>query len=283
MLRSAATLLLTLACASTALADEILLRNGHKITGIQREERDRIVVETGYGTVSFPRDEVVSVTKGQTALHAWPVRFAEIEKSTNASDFTKLAAWAKENSLPRYVGPMMRRALELDPENAEARAALGYVRRDGRWLSQDEQKKQQGRVNEGGRWVHPLEKELAERRRLESESRKIDRETERRAKDETRRRAREDRELQAQITAAVNAPTAYEPHMGYGYYGHSPYGYGWGGYWGGAYDIMMVDWLLAYRASGSFFPLTRQIVMPPGAPPPPGGGSLPTPLPVPLP
>src|SRR5688572_1166935 len=157
MVRTVA-LLATLAFGSTALADEILLRNGHKITGIQREERDRIVVETGYGTVSFPRDEVVSVTKGQTALHAWPVRFAEIEKSTNASDFTKLAAWAKENNLPRYVAPTMRRALELDPENAEARAALGYVRRDGRWLSQDEQKKQQGRVNEGGRWVHPMEK-----------------------------------------------------------------------------------------------------------------------------
>src|SRR5262245_34937549 len=127
-----------LGLASSAWADEVLLRNGHKVTGIQREEKDRIVVETGYGTVSYPRDQVVSVTLGETPMHAYPVRFAEIEKSTNASDYTKLAAWARENRMPRYVGPLMKRAMELDPENVEARAEMGFVRHQGKWITQAE-------------------------------------------------------------------------------------------------------------------------------------------------
>src|SRR5688572_14557056 len=171
------TLALLIACSSTALADEVVLRNGHKVVGIQTEKNDRIVVETGYGKVTYPRDQVVSVTKGETPMHAWPVRYAEVEKSTNAADFTKLAAWAKDNGMPRYVAPLMKRALELDPENADARAELGYVRHQGQWLTQSEFRKQQGQVQDRGRWVLPLEKELQERRRLESESKRLDRES----------------------------------------------------------------------------------------------------------
>jgi hypothetical protein len=243
-----------LAFASTAFADEVVLRNGHKVVGIQTEENDRIVVETGYGKVTYPRDQVVSVTKGETPMHAWPVRYAEVEKSTNAADFTKLAAWAKENGMPRYVGSLMKRALELDPDNADARAELGYVRHQGRWLTQEEFRKQQGQVQDRGRWVLPLEKELQERRRLESESKRLDRESRRRERDEEKRRAREEVRMQAQIAAAAAAPTAYDPYWGRGAYSS----YGYPGYWyGDVYDLIMVDWLLSFTGSGGVFPLSR--------------------------
>lgn len=238
--------------ASPALADEVVLRNGHKVVGIEREEDDRIIVETGYGTVSFPRDEVVSVTKGETAMHAWPVRYAEIEKSTNASDFTKLAAWARENRMPRYVDGLMRRAMELDPNNAEAREALGFVRHKDKWVTRAELRKEQGQVQDGGRWVTPLEKELAERRRLEAEGRRLERESERKRRDGEKRRKREEAELQGRIRMAEAAPTAYDGPYHWGApYGYGGYGYGWGGYgWGGLYDVMMVDWLLGGFGSG---------------------------------
>jgi hypothetical protein len=255
MTRLAATLSLIVACASSALADEVLLRNGHKLVGIQREEKDRIIIETGYGTVSLPREEVVSVTKGETPLHAYPVLFAEIEKSQDAADFTKLAAWASENKMPRYVGDLMRRALAHDPENAEARAALGFKRHQGRWATDAEMRKEQGQVQEGGRWVLPLEKELAEQRRLESESRRLERESVRKEREDARRRAREEARMQAEIKAASEAPIMGDSHhglwrpYGYGYgYGHG-YGYGYG-YWDqGLYDLMSVDYLLRFSAA----------------------------------
>lgn len=244
---------------SQAWADEVVLRNGHKVVGIQSEEKDRIVVETGYGTVSFPRDEVVSVTKGDTLLHAWPVRYAEIEKSTNASDFTKLAAWARENGMPRYVTGLMRRALELDPDNADARAALGFVRHEGRWLTVAEHRKIQGDVQEGGRWVNALEKALAERRRLESESKKLDREVERRRREEQRRRVRDQAELQARIEAASAVPTAIDAT----YWGRRAR-WGWG--LGECNDLVTLGWVLSFMNGGAFG-------APRSAAPPTSGGS----------
>ena len=250
MIRPAVSLFLMVACSSSALGDEVVLRNGHKIVGIQREEKDRVVVETGYGTVSLPREEVVSVTKGDTPLHAFPVRRAEIEKSRNAEDFTKLAAWARENKMPRYVGDLMKRAMELDPENAEARAALGYVRYQGRWVTQAEFRKEQGLVQEGGRWMHPLEKELAERGRLASESRRLERESAQRQREEARRRAREEARLQAQIKTATEVPIYGDGPRGVWH----PFGYGYGyGDWGyGMYDLLAVDYLLRFSAAYGF-------------------------------
>jgi hypothetical protein len=246
---SAVSVLLVLACSSLALADEVVLRNGHRVIGIQTEEKDRIVVETGYGTVSYPRTEVVSVTKGDTPLHAWPVRYAEIEKSTNAADFTKLAEWARENGMPKYVRPLMQRAIELDADNAEARAALGFVRHEGRWIPQHELRKKQGQVQEGGRWMDKLERELAERRRIEAESRKLDREAETKKKEEQRRRIRREEEIRHRVWAAQTRPPA---HDGPFWDQHASY---WGRGWGGVNDFVTLDWLLSFINGGGSFPL----------------------------
>ena len=269
MSHPAVALVFLAAFASTAFADEVVLRNGHKVVGIQSEDKDRIVVETGYGTVSYPREEVVSVTKGETPLHAWPVRYAEIEKSTNASDFIKLAAWARENGMPKHVGRLMERALELEPDNAEARAALGHVRVQGRWVHRSLAPQDPDKVQDGGRWVSKLEKELEESRRIQAETRKVDRESQQRQKEERRRRDREEAQRQAMIRAAQEVPPAFDgPHWWRG----GPHQWGWN-YWGVG-ELVAVDWLIAFMGRGGTFPIT-------GSLPPPGGstGGIPTPFP----
>jgi len=254
MNRFAALVLLIPALASTARADEIQLRSGGRIVGIAREEKDHVVVETGYGTVAFPADQVMSITKGQTPLHAWPLRYAEIEKSRDAREFLKLAAWAKENDLPKFVSGLMQRALELDPENPEAREALGFVRHQGRWLTLPQLRRQQGLVEHEGRWVLPLEKEIAEQRRLESDARRIEEESSRSARDEARRRAREEAETRARMRAAEAerereiqrppprrrfvAPTIVN--------------------WNDAYEILLVGRLLGYGCVGVPYVLRTQ-------------------------
>lgn len=255
MNRFAAIVLILPAIASTAFADEVQLRSGGKIVGIAREEKDHVVVETGYGTVAFPADQVMSITKGQTPLHAWPVRYAEIEKSRDARDFLKLAAWAKENDLPKFVLGLMRRALELDPENAEAREALGFVRHQGQWLTVQDLRRRQGLVEHEGRWVLPLEKEIAEQRRLESDARRIEEESARRSRDEARKRAREEAEVRSRMRAAEAerereierrapprrrfiAPTTV--------------------YWNDAYEILVVGRLLGFGCAGAPYVLRTQ-------------------------
>jgi hypothetical protein len=179
----------------------VQLRDGHVITGIAKEIDGKIVVETGYGTVAYPREQVLSILPGNTPLHDFPARLEAIEKSGDAGAFVRLGDWAKENRLPKYVDGLMRRALELDADNADARKALGYVRHEGRWRTPAELNQDKGRVLFEGRWMLPLEKELLEARRLDAIGRRIERETAEAARRDAERRAREEARIRAAAAA----------------------------------------------------------------------------------
>lgn len=195
-------LALVMVAGSVAIADEVQLRDGHILTGIAKEIDGKIVVETGYGTVVYPRDQVLSILPGNTPLHDYPARFEAIEKSRDAGAFARLGAWARENRLPKFVDGLMRRALELDADNADARAALGYIRHGKRWMTSAEINRDKGQVLFEGRWMLPLEKELLEQRRLDAATRRIDRESAAVERRDAARRAREVAEVQARLRAA---------------------------------------------------------------------------------
>ena len=59
----------------------------------------------------------------------------------------------------------MRRILELDPNHAGARSALGYSKFDGQWKTQDEVMTERGYVEYKGRWRLPQEIEIIEQER----------------------------------------------------------------------------------------------------------------------
>ena len=54
--------------------------------------------------------------------------------------------------------------IELDPNHAEARHALGYSQLDGQWVTRDEVMIQRGYVKYKGKWMLPQEKELIEKK-----------------------------------------------------------------------------------------------------------------------
>ena len=57
------TLLLSLALASAALADELVLKNGSSFNGIVRESGDKVTVEMDYGTMTFKKVDVRSISR----------------------------------------------------------------------------------------------------------------------------------------------------------------------------------------------------------------------------
>ncbi len=61
-----------LVVATAARADEVTLKNGRKITGIAREDGDKVVVEIAIGTAAFPKSEVVSITPGRISYTLIP-------------------------------------------------------------------------------------------------------------------------------------------------------------------------------------------------------------------
>jgi hypothetical protein len=52
--------------------------------------------------------------------------------------------------------------LKVDPDHAGARAALGYVLENGRWITEDDQMRARGMVKFQGRWMTPGDKVRAE-------------------------------------------------------------------------------------------------------------------------
>jgi hypothetical protein len=160
------TVLLIVSLASAALADEVVLRNGSVFTGIVREEGDRVIVEVDFGTMAFRKVDVKSISRGEDPIRGF------LEKSKSATDvkgMLSLAGWAREKGMGSRANELYRKVVVLDPDQAEARKALGYEKINGQWLTGDDLMTARGFVKFNGRW---LAKETAERmQELEAQGR----------------------------------------------------------------------------------------------------------------
>ena len=56
----------------------------------------------------------------------------------------------------------MQRAVELNPNHAEARASLGYTKDEGKWVLKTDLMRSRGMIFKGGRWVIPEAASLEE-------------------------------------------------------------------------------------------------------------------------
>lgn len=148
------TALLTL--GGTAIADEIRLTNGGRLSGMAREEGDRVVVEMAAGTVILQRADVVAVTPGRTLLHEYEERLERAEANGDPSALFDLATWARDNELFRYVSPLLTRVVAAVPDHAEAHLLLGHVLYGGKWMTEDERFQARGYVRFRGAWM-PIE------------------------------------------------------------------------------------------------------------------------------
>jgi RNase P/RNase MRP subunit p29 len=115
----------------------IELKNGDKIEGEILEESDTAIkVKTAYGPLTIPRSQIAKITKA-AARPSGEI----LEKSRALADkHYELAMWAKENELEDEMKEHLEAAIELYPDHEKARAALGYVKKDGKWVKNTETK-----------------------------------------------------------------------------------------------------------------------------------------------
>ena len=76
----------------------------------------------------------------------------------------KLAEWCREHRLTAQRQDHLRRIIELNPDHADARRALGYSQIDGKWATRDEVMTGRGYVRHKGKWRLPQEIELLEKK-----------------------------------------------------------------------------------------------------------------------
>ena len=150
-----------------ATAEVFLLRNGGRIEGelLNAEQNPR----TSY---------VISLSNGgQITLDAamvekvQPLRpeLAEYEKVRRQYPDTvqgqlQLAAWCRDHNLPAQHKTHLERVIQLDPDQADARRLLGYRKFKDKWMTLEEEKAEQGYVKRDGRWMTQEDAQLHDRR-----------------------------------------------------------------------------------------------------------------------
>lgn len=218
--------------AATAVsADEIVLRNGGRLSGVIVERTEtRVTIETGPGRVTLPMSRVERIVDSRSALETYAER-AEALEPGDAAGWAELARWARENDLLTQARTAWERVLAVDPGHPEANAGLGRVSLDGRWMTADDAYRSRGYVSYEGRWVTPAEHEAELRERAAEQAAALEaRESDARMREaEARAREAEAHASEPPLDTGGGIPLDYVYGSGYGYGGYGGYGYGWSG------------------------------------------------------
>ena len=145
-------LVLTLAAAAASRADDVVLANGNTLEGKARRDGDAVVVETSTGTIRLYAKDVKSITPGPTKEDAYREQLAKAAPK-DAAGHLAMADWARDHGLPSFERQHLKAVVGLEPDHAAARARLGFVRYEDRWLTDEEYHLARGFVRVGGEWV----------------------------------------------------------------------------------------------------------------------------------
>lgn len=150
------------------LADTLLLRSGGRVEGTwsnpRRAADEPYVIETAEGMrLEIPARAVQAAIPAQTAEKEYE-QLAPGHANT-VEDQWALAEWCRERRLVDQRNDHLRRVVELDPQHARARRALGYSYINGQWIMEREHHERQGYLFYNGSWRTAQEIALIEERK----------------------------------------------------------------------------------------------------------------------
>jgi len=116
-----------------AAADIFHLTGGGRIEGeLVSSAQGQYEILTPIGTVRLPADSVERIEPAPSPMQDYRDRAAGTPDT--AEDQYQLALWCADRGLHQYKRQHLLRAIELDPDHAAARRALGFVRVGDWWV-----------------------------------------------------------------------------------------------------------------------------------------------------
>jgi hypothetical protein len=114
-------------------ADTLHLKGGDTIEGeVVKDLGESLRFRTLSGIVDIEKERIVKHVKGPS-----PWRLYESRRKAapdTAEGHYQLARWCREHGLRAEEIEHLERVIKLDPDHADARQALGYVKQDGAWV-----------------------------------------------------------------------------------------------------------------------------------------------------
>ncbi len=204
--RTALLILSAATAAAPALADEVFLRGGGRVSGvIVQRTAEAITIETAPGLLTLSMKRVEKIVDGHSAVEEFQDRASRLAPG-DVAGWAALARWAADHDLVTHSRAAWQRVLAVDPAHPEANAALGRVQLGGEWVTESDAYRARGYVEYEGRWVTPAEQEsLLQQRAAEDAARLQNREAELRVREaEARAQEAEARAREAEQAGSVS-------------------------------------------------------------------------------
>jgi hypothetical protein len=210
--------------AANVHADEVHLVGGTTLDGKATRHGDKVVVEMESGEITLSADSVERIDRKQSAVQRYDTLASKLEPG-DIKGRLSLAEFCREHAMTSREKELLQQVLEIDSNQAEARARLGYVKTPSGWISHDENMRSQGFVQRDGQWVTRERALELDRLQAEADAAARDRDAAQAALDNQRAEsAARKLEMEMEDERALQ-PTAAPYGYGYGGYG---YGYGYG-------------------------------------------------------
>jgi len=128
---------LQLAGGGHARADAIFLAGGRVIEGEATVSGDKVEVVLESGRISFPRGEVLRIEQSTSPLVEARRREAALQ-ANDVPGMLQLADFCRDHALLNKERALLERIIAMQPDHADARKRLGYVREGQVWVDREE-------------------------------------------------------------------------------------------------------------------------------------------------
>ena len=162
--------ILAVAALPAAAQDVVHLKGGGELVGPVTDGLLEVLVATNAGEVRIPWSRIERIDRGSYVRSLYEERSAGIAKDDAGARFL-LALWCRRQGLADAMEAELQKVLEIEPDHAGARAALGFERVDEKWVAGDQLVAAKGFVKRDGRWI--LEEEARYRELVEARERKL--------------------------------------------------------------------------------------------------------------
>ena len=154
-------------------ADIIKLKSGGEVRGkidraVSIKKADPLVITTMSGTVvAVARKDIQFAARRSMTVEEYETRSRRAPNTVGAQ--VELAEWCRRKGMIEERQRHLRKVIELDGEHREARRALGYTKRNGKWSTAAERKLARGLVRYKGRFITPEELAILKKSAADSE------------------------------------------------------------------------------------------------------------------
>jgi hypothetical protein len=148
------------AVLGSAVGDIIHLKSGKVEGTILKKTEDEIVVQTSVGKITLNPSDVVSIERKSSPMEVYRQMAAKVGDKDADGHFA-LGLWCTDQKLFGEAHKQYEAAIAIDPNHKSAREKLGYVLKDGKWLTRTQAKEADGFVRMGDAWVTPEQRDAA--------------------------------------------------------------------------------------------------------------------------